>query len=76
MEEYARHEYQQDRARVLKALKELPEDTLRATVTQEPAPGVTDYSLLSRKVAQVNRVDAVTTAAEEWESAHPVVPGE
>jgi hypothetical protein len=72
MEEYARHEFHQDRARVLKALAELPRDTLLDIVTQEPAAGVTDYTLLSRKVAEVNKIDAVRTAAEEWETAHPV----
>lgn len=74
MEEYARHEWHQDRARVRLAVEELPRDTLLDIITQEPAAGVTDYTLLSRKVAQVNRIDAVTTAAEEWETAHPVGP--
>lgn len=74
MEGFERHEFQQDRARVLTALAELPRDTLRDIIRQEPEPGVPDYTLLSRKVAEVNNIDRVRTAAEEWEAAHPL-PG-
>ena len=73
MDGFERHEFRQDRTKVLAALAELPLVTYHL-VSPDPAPDVTDYSVVSRGAARVRTVDEVRANAEAWE-AQSQAPG-